>query len=189
MRRLPLGGGGGLPSLLEGIERLDARYELIFLCHRHLSSYRKTPSHQCAGGHNLHLVYGNFCSTAGYVISRTAIEKLLPRMLTMRKPTDHFMSMAYIQGVAAYIVLPRPIKAEEEPSINNLGPAGQPYRPEGSVSASLDRALCLLLKKARWLVELGFLGFRAYRLSRKLLYLLRISLQERRNSSRAVNDC
>ena len=163
----------GLLPLLEDIEELDASYELIFLCHRRLSAYRKTPSLQLAGGRNLHLTYGPFDSIAGYVISRTAIERLLPRMLTMRRPADHILTNPYLTGVASYAVLPRAIEAETEPSIRTKGPRDRPYRPEASVWASLDQALCFLLKKAMPLVNLIYLGIRVYRRCRKSGYILR----------------
>ncbi len=165
----------GLPSLLEDIERLDAGYELVFLCHRFLSAraYRGTLSLQLAGERSLHLLYNSFFTTAGYVISRAAIKKLLPGLLTMRRPADHILTSPYLTGVTTYVVLPRAVEAETEPSLRKQGPRDKPYRPESSLSASLDQALCLLLKKARWLVKLCHLGIRVYWKCRRTLYILR----------------
>ena len=176
----------GLLSLLEDIELLDARYELILLCHRHLSahSFREAPSLQLAGGRSLGFLVGNSYCAAGYVISRNAIEKLLPGILTMKRPLDHAMNSPQLTGVATWAVLPRAIEAEAEPSIIKQGPYSRPWHPESPGSASLDSALYLLLKKAGWLVKLGHFGFRVYLWWRRTLLIL-LSLGSRSPKSLA----
>ena len=153
------GGGGGLPSLLEDIEQLDARYELIFPCHMALHTYEKTPSCQLAAGHTLHRVYHPFYSLAGYVISLRAIEKLLPGLLTMRRAADQIMNCPYLTGVATWIVLPRAISPQNYPSIRNQRKELYLHPPNSSVLASLDTRLFTVMGKAPWPLRLIRLGF------------------------------
>ncbi len=161
------------PSLLEDIEKLDVSCELIFLYHKHLSAYRKAPSHQPCRGRNLHFVYGPLDGCVGYVISRTAIEKLLPRLLTMRWPIDQTLSRAYLTGVATYAVLPRIVETSTKSSIREQRHLLLPYHPEASVSAYWDQALSFLLIRARWLRQRISYAIRAYWRCRMYLYILR----------------
>ena len=179
---------GGLPSLLKDIEQLDARYELIFLCHTFLNGYEKTPSCQLAAGRNLHRTYRPFFSNAGYVISLRAIEKLLPDILTMRKQFDSTLKPAYLTGVATWAVLPRAIDLRKVSSLRDQKTELYIHPPNSSVMASLDNALYLFLGKAKWLFRLTHLGLRIYHKYRLCLYILRNRPQERKNSSRAVNN-
>ncbi len=142
-----------LPSLLEEIEQLDSSYELIFLDHRDLGAHRKMPSHRLAGGGNLHLVRSRFNSCAAYIVSRTAIEKLLPQLLTMRQPIDHILTKPLSTGVTVYVVKPRVIKIREVSSIRKTGQFHEPYFQDGVFWTHMLRALSFFRKMLNSLVQ------------------------------------
>ena len=147
-----------LGSLLRQIERLDAeKYELIYLYYlgnpkRGLWAHK--PAHYLAPRHTLHFAYGPIFSTAAYVITRSGIEKLLPRLIPMTQPIDSILGRPYLHGLRTYIVDPRVVTAfpsVPSSSIRKVEGFDPPMSANG-VLARLDRCFCSTIRPLakRW---------------------------------------